>query len=153
MHSTDHRGTPDYPGRTVSIVEDPSPGARVWGVATRISEGLDEREREKLLADLDHREKQYDRRLQLDVFGEDGSLLAPSAITYMGTPSCANWGGEASLDDIAHTIATAHGPSGPNTEYLFRLCDAFREMGAERAEPELFELEEKVRERVRSADV
>ena len=39
-----------------------------------------------------------------------------------------NWLGPASLEELAAQIATAHGPSGPNCEYVFRLADAIREV-------------------------
>lgn len=145
QQSTDHRGTPDAPGRVVTLVRDDRPGARVWGVASLLSQSNDPSELQRICADLDFREKQYDSREQLDVFGADGSCLAKCAITYIGTPAGDNWGGERPLPEIAQIIATAHGPSGPNDEYLHRLCAAFREIGSDRAEPELFELEALVR--------
>lgn len=147
--STDHRGTPEAPGSVVTLVRDDSPGARVWGVAARISESEDDAELAGIMADLDYREKQYDTRLRLSVFGEDGMVLA-ECLTYIGTPDGANWAGERPLEEIAANIAGAIGPSGPNDEYLYRLCEAFRsQIGAERAEPELFELEALVRKHKR----
>jgi cation transport regulator ChaC len=214
QQSTDHRGTPEASGTVVTLV--PCPGARVWGVTGLLCESDDPSELAQVIADLDYREKQYDKRLELDVYGADGSILRQKCITYIGTAACENWWGERPLREIAATIAVAHGPSGSNDEYLcargrarsqragrcdpaaapadagplarttaavtvrtalahpaaasqrcvacihlrvcvldclamtarrFRLCDAFRdEIGAEKAEPELFELETMVRE-------
>lgn len=146
QQSTDHRGTPQFPGSVVTLVADARPGARVWGVVSLLTESIDLAELARIKADLDHREKQYDTRLQLDVLGPDGSVIARECVTYVGTADGENWAGERPLREIAENIAAAHGPSGPNDEYLFRLCDAFRrDIGADRAEPELFELERLVR--------
>jgi cation transport regulator ChaC len=40
-----------------------------------------------------------------------------------------NWLGAAPLEELAHQIAHAHGPSGPNSEYLYRLADTMRKVG------------------------
>lgn len=40
-----------------------------------------------------------------------------------------NYLGPAPEDELAHQIATASGPSGPNWEYLFRLADSMRQVG------------------------
>ena len=144
QQSTDHRGTPEFPGTVVTLVAQP--GSRVWGVASLLTESDDLAELARIKADLDHREKQYDTRLQLDVLGADGAVIARECLAYVGTPAGENWAGERPLREIAENIAAARGPSGPNDAYLFNLCEAFRtEIGAERAEPELFELERLVR--------
>lgn len=115
--STDHRGTPEAPGTVVTLVADDTPGARVWGVAARISESDDVAELAQIMADLDHREKQYDTRLKLSVVDKDGVVLE-DCLTYIGTPAGDNWAGERPLHEIAANIASAVGPSGPNDEYL-----------------------------------
>ncbi len=40
----------------------------------------------------------------------------------------ANYAGPATLDSIAQQIANAHGPSGPNWEYVCKLAEAFRQV-------------------------
>ena len=134
--STDHRGTPERPGRTVTL--QPAEGGEVWGAAYRLECDGDGGEAAALKY-LDHREKQYDRRERLDVFGRDGSVVAPRALVYIGTPECENYLGPASTQELATQIAAAVGPSGPNSEYLFNLAEAMRGMDVE--DSELFEIE------------
>jgi cation transport protein ChaC len=117
---------------------------------------------------LETREKQYDARIQIDLFdgvvdAEDaeesssasrhgsvsrhGRLLVKGALTYVATPDEANlnWLGAPAggVAESAAQIAAAVGPSGPNAEYLFNLCDAMRNIEVD--DPHVFELEEAVR--------
>lgn len=82
---------------------------------------------------LEWREKQYDLRVGLPVFSKDDSEhpIVPLTLVYIATSDTKankNWLGPASVEEIAQQIATAHGPSGPNTEYLFRLAEAVRQV-------------------------
>ena len=117
---------------------------------------------------LETREKQYDARIQIDLFdgvvdAEDaeesssasrhgsvsrhGRLLVKGALTYIATPDEANlnWLGAPAggVAESAAQIAAAVGPSGPNSECLFNLCDAMRSIEVD--DPHVFELEEAVR--------
>ena len=50
---------------------------------------------------------------------------------YIATPDRTkniNWLGEAPVEALAAQIAAAHGPSGPNDEYVFRLAAAMRQV-------------------------
>jgi cation transport protein ChaC len=100
---------------------------------------------------LEIREKQYDKRVQIDLFDASDALIIQNALTYIATPDPANWNwlGEprGGLPESAMQIATAIGPSGPNSEYLFNLCDAMRGIGVD--DPHLYELEKAVREILR----
>lgn len=63
------------------------------------------------------------------MYGADGQLLLPRVLTYVGSDDGAanvNWGGHAPQDVLAQQIAHACGPSGANSEYLFRLADGLR---------------------------
>jgi gamma-glutamylcyclotransferase, plant len=149
--STDHRGTVQYPGRTVTLIQSSS--AITPGVAYRLS-GSPSTQR-RTLEYLEHREKQYDLREKVDVYSHDGQVLVKDALVYIATDNTEtnpNWLGpppsndQAGLEVIALQIATAHGPSGPNYEYLFRLADAMRSMGVdEKDDEELFMLESLVK--------
>ncbi|XP_062021520.1 gamma-glutamylcyclotransferase 2-3 isoform X4 [Rosa rugosa] len=98
--STDHRGTPEFPGRTVTL--EPAEGEVCWGAAYKISKKEDQ---EIALEHLEVREKQYDKKAYLDFFTE------PTATTP-------------ALSGVMVQIVQAKGPSGPNREYLFKLEEA-----------------------------
>eukprot|EP01026_Neomeris_dumetosa_P049430 TRINITY_DN43082_c0_g1_i3.p1 TRINITY_DN43082_c0_g1~~TRINITY_DN43082_c0_g1_i3.p1 ORF type:complete len:226 (+),score=26.17 TRINITY_DN43082_c0_g1_i3:97-678(+) len=143
--STDHRGTPEAPGRTVTL--EPSPGNVTWGVAFKLAG--DKEQQEKSLKYLEWREKQYDLRTYVDVYTDQNSNVAviKGALTYIATndkQKNQNYLGYASEEEIAQQIATSHGPSGPNHEYLFKLAHAMREIGV--IDNELFSLEDRVKE-------
>ncbi|XP_038884712.1 gamma-glutamylcyclotransferase 2-3 isoform X2 [Benincasa hispida] len=61
--STDHRGTPEFPGRTVTL--EAAEGEVCWGVAYKITKKED---KETALNHLEVREKQYDRKEYVDFF-------------------------------------------------------------------------------------
>ena len=137
--STDHRGVPGAPGRVVTLV--PAPGVDCWGVAYRIA-GAD---REAVLAHLDYREKGGYRMERLTLH-----FAAPHASTeglaYHATPDNPNYLGPAAPEAIARQVLASRGPSGPNIDYVLRLAEALRAIGAEDAH--VFEIERLVREAV-----
>ena len=114
--SHDHRGTPEAPGRVVTLIA--APGHECHGVAYRI--------RGATFAHLDHREKNgYLRRAtQLHL---DGGRKVPGLI-YIADARNAAFLGPAPEADIARQIANAHGPSGANLTYLLDLDSALREL-------------------------
>jgi len=137
--STDHRGTPGAPGRVVTLVEER--GAACRGLAFRIAAP----DAERVLAELDHRERGgYARRhLELELDG-----LGPIAgFAYVAEHENHNFLGPAPLREIAAQIAAARGPSGPNPEYVLRLAEALRALGAD--DPHVFELEAELLARLR----
>ncbi|KAI9097988.1 hypothetical protein K1719_025759 [Acacia pycnantha] len=129
--STDHRGTPEYPGRTVTI--EPAEGEVCWGVAYKISKKEDQ---EIALTYLEVREKQYDKKAYLDVFSElTATTPAISGVmVYIASPDKnvnKNYLGPASVEEIARQIIRAEGPSGPNRDYLFQLEKALLQIGCQ----------------------
>ena len=123
--SPDHRGVPGAPGRVVTLV--PDPGGRCWGMAYRVSQD----DVERVIAQLDHREKGGYSRLELPLFKGDGSALAPRGVTYIATEDNENYLGPAPLAAIAAQVKQSRGPSGHNVEYVAELAAALRHMGAE----------------------
>lgn len=114
--SHDHRGTPQAPGRVVTIVEEA--GAVCHGMAYLITPAV--------FGHLDHREKNGYLRLATDIHFDDGS--SEQGLVYIATAENAAFLGEASEQQIALQIASAHGPSGPNRDYLLALAQALRDM-------------------------
>jgi len=115
--SHDHRGTQDAPGRVATLV--PEGGAICHGMAYLVTP--------EEFAHLDYREKNGYLRLAIEMSFEDGTTA--EGIVYMATNNNAAWLGPASEEAIACQIASAHGPSGPNSEYLLALSRALHELG------------------------
>ena len=130
--SHDHRGTETAPGRVATLV--PEPGAVCHGMAYLITP--------EVFGHLDYREKNGYLRLATDIHFEDGSGV--EGLVYIATAENAAFLGAASERDIALQIAAAHGPSGPNKDYLMELAQALRDMDKEDAH--VFEIERFLRE-------
>ncbi|HEU4669511.1 MAG TPA: gamma-glutamylcyclotransferase [Dyella sp.] len=125
--SHDHRGTPEAPGRVVTLVREP--GARCAGLALRI--------RPDTLEALDVREKNGYLREAVELELDDGGRA--EAVTYIAPPGNGAWLGPAPEPLIARQIADAVGPSGPNRDYLLGLAASLRMLGAD--DPHVFALE------------
>jgi len=130
--SHDHRGTETAPGRVVTLV--PDAGVVCHGMAYLVTP--------EEFAHLDYREKNGYLRLATDIRFEDGS--GTEGLVYIATHENAAYLGPASERDIALQIATARGPSGPNSEYLLELAKALRALG--KPDPHVFEIEKHLRE-------
>ena len=159
--SHDHRGTPDAPGRVVTLIE--APGAICHGMAYLITPEvfvhLDHREKDgylRLATPISFEDQQVgvgdmrvgDMRVGDNVVGAAGNVSAGEAaveagsvlgLVYIATPDNLAFIGEASERDIAEHIARSAGPSGPNSDYLNHLAHALRELG--RDDPHVFEIE------------
>ncbi len=125
--SHDHRGTPDAPGRVVTLI--PQNDAVCVGMAYLITpDALDH---------LDVREKNGYLRFVTTLSLDDGREL--EGLVYIATEENAAFLGAASERDIAEHIARSTGPSGPNRDYLLQLADALRRMDAD--DPHVFDIE------------
>jgi cation transport protein ChaC len=129
--SPDHRGTPAAPGRVVTLVE--SPGSALRGVAYRVAG----EQAERVLAELDQRERAGYERLRVAVELEDASVAC--AFVYQARADNPGYVHGATTEQIARIVRGAVGPSGDNASYVVRLARALREIGEE--DPHVFEIE------------
>lgn len=120
--STDHRGTPEFPGRVVTLV--PNPEGKVWGRAYAL-----EGDPEKILAYLDDREKGGYQRTYFEVETESGERLR--VLTYLGNEDNPSYIGPECETVTAEIIRRAVGPSGANIDYLRQLHQSLNELQAE----------------------
>ncbi|ORY83169.1 ChaC-like protein [Protomyces lactucae-debilis] len=141
--SEDHRGTPERPGRVVTLLsraefaaygkaeeerfitkkqlqDDSDDGIKTWGmVYTIIPERIDE-----VRAYLGIREINGYTLDQVDVFTpEEGCIQAE---VFIGTTENPQFTVQTDLDSLAQHILDSQGPSGPNREYLYLLEAALR---------------------------
>lgn len=145
--SPEHRGTPEARGRVVTLLSREQmakfahvdrhahlPGDDViWGRLYKVPEA----DVDDTLQQLDVREQAGFARQWVDVACQDGETRC--ALVYIATPDNEDFLGPAPLEQMAREIATRVGQSGPNTEYLFRLCECMRQLNV--ADPHLIELE------------
>lgn len=125
--SHDHRGTPEAPGRVVTLIAQA--GAVCHGVAYRVERAT--------LEHLDLREKNGYLRFVTPLHLDDGRTV--DGLVYIATADNAAFLGPASEAEIARHIAHSHGPSGANRDYLLQLAAALRAM--QRDDPHVFEIE------------
>eukprot|EP00168_Porphyra_purpurea_P010530 TRINITY_DN2614_c0_g1_i3.p3 TRINITY_DN2614_c0_g1~~TRINITY_DN2614_c0_g1_i3.p3 ORF type:complete len:216 (+),score=94.00 TRINITY_DN2614_c0_g1_i3:319-966(+) len=136
--STEHRGSPDAPGRVATLmqpadvgatVEPHDPAWRVYGRAFR----LPSEEAAAILESMKEREAVGYHHVTVPVYGADGSVVIARAATNVADVSNKLWRGRTpeERDDgaIAAAILRAEGPSGPNVKYLEKLNGALLKMG------------------------
>ena len=139
QHSTDHRGTPEKPGRVVTLIPGDS-SSTVWGIAYKIRQS----DVDSVVKHLDYREKGGYKRITV-MFHPKEETMKPFEITiYFGNSDNINYAGEADLDTIAEQILHSVGPSGSNVEYILQLANAMREIAPDVNDSHLFSIEAKV---------
>ncbi|KAK7745463.1 hypothetical protein SLS53_002961 [Cytospora paraplurivora] len=150
-HSQDHRGTPEAPGRVVTLIErsfwetldDPHSSApeKVWGVAYRIEAEHVEEVKEY----LDIREiNGY--TIHYTPFYPASNPQAPiRTLAYIGTPENDQFVGPQDLLVLAEHIYKSEGPSGLNSEYLLNLDKALDELSPESGDEHITDLSTRVR--------
>ncbi len=130
--SHDHRGTPDRPGRVLTLTE--VTGARCFGKAFKVNHDVFEH--------LDHREKNGYLRHEINI--HLASKRSVQGLVYIASPDNAAYLGEASIEEIALHIASSSGPSGRNDDYLYHLAAALRQHGED--DEHVFKIEEQLKQ-------
>ena len=136
--SHDHRGTPEMPGRVVTLIPDAN------SVCDGMAYLLEPSVVQETFEQLDFREKNGYQRVKTDLVFDDGQSVY--ALVYIATQDNFAYLGPADMSAIATQIRVSHGPSGANIDYLISLCTALREL--EINDPHVFELERLVREQM-----
>lgn len=129
--SHDHRGTPDAPGRVVTLIEAEG---ECLGMAYRVAPSTFDH--------LDVREKNGYLRFRTPLEFLDGTTA--EGLVYIATPTNVAWLGPASPKELAKHIAQSHGPSGPNREYLLELEASLKKLGAH--DQHVFDIADALRE-------
>jgi len=128
--STDHRGTPEYPGVVCTLVA--AAHQSCWGLAYEVS-GDDW---PAIRLELDYREKDG---YQLEVVQALGPGGEPRPCwCYVARPDNPSFLGQPSLPELVRRIARARGPSGTSRDYLRRLLQRLSEL--EIADPHVEQL-------------
>jgi glutathione-specific gamma-glutamylcyclotransferase len=130
--SHDHRGTPDSPGRVLTLI--PSPDQVCLGMAYLVEHDVFEH--------LDYREKNGYKRREIGIRLRDSDEYVEGLVYFASSDNPA-WLGPATTAEIARHIARSHGPSGSNRDYLLDLAESLRALGAD--DPHVFELESALR--------
>lgn len=127
--STDHRGTPEAPGRVLTLVE--APGEVLWGRAYAVEAAV----WPAVLEALDVREQGGYDRVDLPADLAAGDVAGPiaarvPAVIYIATPQNAQFVGPEPREVTAAIVRRSHGPSGDNVAYVRELARALHELGA-----------------------
>jgi cation transport regulator ChaC len=133
QNSPDHRGTPEAPGRVVTLIENPA--GRVLGVAYRIA-------REKsyaVLSELDQRERAGYERACVEIEFTEAPFGRACALVYQARAQNPGFVPNADEESIAAIARSARGPSGDNASYVRQLAQALRELGED--DPHVFAIE------------
>ncbi|KAG9242398.1 ChaC-like protein-domain-containing protein [Calycina marina] len=149
--SEDHRGTPEAPGRVVTLIErsfwetlpdwHPSGSDKVWGTAYRI-EAAKVQEVQKY---LDIREINGYTIHYTPFHPADGTSDIKTLV-YIGTPENEQFMGPQEPQVLAEHIYRSIGPSGLNRDYLLSLETALNGLSPDSGDGHITELANRVRE-------
>ena len=128
--STDHRGTPEAPGRVLTLVQ--AGADESTALCRGRAYGFRSAQVQAVLAYLDVREQDGYVRRYIPIWdAQDDTLITAHALVYVADEHSERFVKDEQqrrLECIAAVIATARGPSGDNVTYVLRLQQALREM-------------------------
>ncbi|KAG8874348.1 hypothetical protein FRB98_008527 [Tulasnella sp. 332] len=158
--SWDHRGTPENPGRVVTLihsddwqqfssVNDPFPKDDiVWGVAYTIDPAYAEEVKAYLGAFTNEKRLAGYTEETIDVWGVDNGkeeIVVQGATVYVGRVGNVDFVGSEPIDQLARHIWLSEGPSGKNKDYFYSLAQSVRELAPESKDSHLLALEARIR--------
>lgn len=138
--SHDHRGTPNNPGRVVTLIQ--SHGDECAGIAYKVTRDVFDH--------LNYREKNGYFLVEVDIyFDNDLSKriepdIAVKGLVYIALKDNDAFLGHAPNEHIAKQIYYSSGPSGLNKDYVYQLAQALRNMG--KTDEHVFEIDTLLRE-------
>ncbi|KIV84907.1 hypothetical protein PV11_00656 [Exophiala sideris] len=150
--SEDHRGTPENPGRVVTLIQksfwetlnDPqrrTEGDRVWGVAYHIIPSRVKEVQEYLdIREINGYSIQY-----TPFHPADPALPDLNCLVYIGMPDNPQFLGALEPQNVANTINASIGPSGENREYLLHLEKALEDLSPNSHDEHISDLARRVR--------
>jgi cation transport regulator ChaC len=139
QRSTDHRGTPNFPGFVLTLIENSyfninNDKNELYGKVWLIPD-IGEIKTNELIDELDYRERGGYHRHIIDVkllqstpHHKEGDII--KAIVYSGSTDNPNFWYISQKDvrnQVADIISAANGPSGPNASYLINLYKWFKD--------------------------
>ena len=116
--SHDHRGTPEAPGRVVTLIP----------ARNRICRGVAYLVEPRVFRHLDHREKNGYTRLPCSIT-LDRQCDPVDGIVYVADEYNDAYMGAMPIRALASHIRSSHGPSGSNRDYVLQLADSLRKLG------------------------
>lgn len=119
--SPDHRGTPDRPGRVLTLREDEH--GRCTGMAFRV----ETRQWASVLDYLDVRESGGYSRQFVNVSLANGESV--TALTYIALPQNPHACRAEPQERLIELVKSRHGPSGSNLDYVLNLAEALAAHG------------------------
>ncbi|KAF1996702.1 ChaC-like protein, partial [Amniculicola lignicola CBS 123094] len=165
--SEDHRGTPEAPGRVVTLIDRAhwdtltdhhEPPERVWGAAYHIPSAKVEEVRSYLdIREINGYSIQFTPFHVASSSPPSASTPSPSTSTspptatpktltclvYIGLPSNPQFLGPQDPEKLAAHILASRGPSGENREYLFLLERSLGELSGESGDGHVSDLVER----------
>lgn len=116
--STDHRGTDEYPGRTVTIIRDDN--SKCYGMSFLVDQ--DKENLKELISQLDFREKCGYSREEIIIFDEDNKIITERGTIYIGKEDNVEFVANENIIYTSYVISRAIGPTKKkNSEYLYNL--------------------------------